>query len=209
MTEMELRRLVTDLAEHYAEMHVAEWDPTLMKMIDIYNAHTPLARNIKYYPDLGGWCMLFVSVLYIQTGLAKLIHTEIGPWECMQEAKKRGRFRKPQEYVPAPGDLIFYEYKLTALDGTKKVQHHVGICTNADSSVIYTTEGNVQNQVLMLAHKPDDDTILGFWDVDFASLVKKDPEIPGLPDEDGDYILHGIVQDNNKAFIWKDETDEI
>ena len=147
MTEMELRRLVTDLAEHYAEMHVAEWDPTLMKMIDIYNAHTPLARNIKYYPDLGGWCMLFVSVLYIQTGLAKLIHTEIGPWECMQEAKKRGRFRKPEEYVPAPGDLIFYHWECTDEGDCVAWSDHVGIVVGTAGDFIKVIEGNYGDAV--------------------------------------------------------------
>lgn len=205
MTELELRRTVTDLAEHYAAGNIYEWSAGLEKMIRTYNEHLPLARNYKYVKE-GGWCMLFCSVLYIETGLADLIQTEVGPWEAMQADKEAGRFREPRTYIPQPGDLVYFYYQ--DKDVTGKVinsWYHVAVCTNADENVIYTTEGNVQDRVLMLAHRPDDPTICGFCAPDFASKIRPEIDgltIPPLPDATGIYMLSGAVNGKSKELLW-------
>lgn len=44
MTEIELRRTVTDLAEYYAKSGaIYEWSAGLNKLISVYNDHLPLA----------------------------------------------------------------------------------------------------------------------------------------------------------------------
>lgn len=208
MTEMELRRIITNLAEHYAKSGtIYEWTAGLNKMIKEYNEHKPLARNYAYKKE-GGWCMLFASVLYIESGMADLIQTEVGPWEAMQADKAAGRFRRAGEYVPKPADLIYYYYETK--DAAGKVidaWYHVGVVTNADSSVIYSTEGNVENRVMMLKHDPADRTIAGFCAPDFASLVEKELEdlpliLPPLPDESGIYTLQGLVSGDMKEVTW-------
>lgn len=200
MTENELRRLVTDLAEHYAESgSIYEWSAGLDKLIKLYNEHQPLARGYKYKKD-GGWCMLFVSVLFIETGLSDLIQTEVGPWEAMQADREAGRFREPG-YIPKPGDLIYYYYKDKDAAGKVNAWYHVGVVTNADANIIYSTEGNVQDRVLMLAHKPDDKTIAGFCAPDFASKVKKDVTLPELPQKAGTYTLKALVTEPGKGEV--------
>lgn len=205
MTELELRRTVTDLAEYYAKGGaIYEWSAGLNKLIRVYNDHLPLARNYKYVKE-GGWCMLFVSALYIEAGLSDLIQTEVGPWEAMQADKKAGRFREPG-YIPKPGDLVYYYYqKKDAAGKVVDSWYHVGICTNADNSVIYTTEGNVEDRVLMLAHDPADPTIAGFCAPDFASKIR--PQIDGLtvppiPDETGTYTLSANNNGSEKWLSW-------
>ena len=207
MTEMELRRQITDLAEYYAKSgSIFEWSPGLDRLIEKYNSHKPLARNYAYKKE-GGWCMLFASVLYIETGMANLICTEVGPWEAMQADKKAGRFREAGTYVPKPADFIYYHYEKK--DAAGKVidsWYHVGVVTNADASVIFSTEGNVDDRVLMLAHDPADRTIEGFCAPDFASLIKPDKQLilPDLPDASGIYTLQGLVNGSGeKEVVWR------
>lgn len=205
MTEIELRRLVTDLANHYCEIGTYEWNPTLNKLIDTYNDHKPLTRNVKYKPDIGGWCGLFVSDMFILNGMADLIVTEVGAYEFMANAKKVDQWKPRGTYIPKPGDIIVYAYQTTK-DGKPYTQYHVGIVTNADASIIYTTEGNVQQRVLMKATKPDDKTILGFWAVDYASLVVPEPDIPVVPAAAGTYTLKGIRSTGGVRYEWRKDT---
>lgn len=206
MTEIELRRTVTDLAEHYAKSGaIFEWSPGLEKMIKTYNDHLPLARNYKYVKD-GGWCMLFVSDLFIETGLADIMQTEVGPYEAMKADKEAGRFRKPLEYIPQPGDIIYFYYQ--DKDASGKVinaWYHVAIVTNADANVIYTTEGNVQHRLLMLAHTPDDPTIAGFGVPDYASKIRPTIDgviIPPVPAETGIYNFAAVNNGKNIELLW-------
>lgn len=207
MTEMELRRMVTDLAEHYAKSGtIYEWSAGLDKLIKVYNEHQPLARGYKYKKD-GGWCMLFASVLFIETGMADLIQTEVGPWEAMNADKKAGRFRERGDYIPKPGDLVYYYYQTK--DASGKVidaWYHVAVCTNADSTVIYTTEGNVEHRVMMLAHVPTDKSIVGYCAPDFASLVKQEtilPNMPAVPEAFGTYTPKAVRSRDGLRYEWR------
>ena len=205
MTEIELRRTVTQLAEHYAQSGaIYEWSAGLDKMIRTYNEHIPLARNYKYVKE-GGWCMLFVSDLFIETGLSDIMQTEVGPWEAMQADKAAGRFREPKTYIPLPGDIIYYYYQDKDASGKKIAWYHVGLVTNADDTIIFSTEGNVQDRVMMLAHKPDDKTIAGFCVPDYASKIRTDINglpVPAVPDETGVYVLSAVNNGKKTAYSW-------
>lgn len=206
MKEIELRRLVTDLANHYAAIGTTEWNPTLKKLIEIYNDHRPLTRGVVYDPSIGGWCGLFVSDMFILNGMAGLIVTEVGAYEFMANAKKKDQWKPRGSYVPQAGDIIVYAFDRT-VGGKTFTQYHVGIVTNADSKVIYTTEGNVNRSVVMKAVDPADKTILGFWAVDYKSIVLPDPtEIPVIPGKVGTYTLKGIRSTGGSRYEWrKDE----
>lgn len=202
MTEIELRRLVTDLANHYCQIGTYEWNATLNKLIEVYNDHRPLTRNVTYRPEIGGWCGLFVSDMFILNGMADLIVTEVGAYEFMKNAKERDQWKPRGSYIPKPGDIIVYAFE-TRKDGKPYTQYHVEIVTNADASVVYTTGGNIQQRVMMMAHKPDDKTILGYWAVDYASMVVPEPEIPVVPAKVGTYTLKGIRSTGGVRYEWK------
>lgn len=205
MTELELRRAVTSLAEHYANAGtIYEWSAGLDKMIRTYNDHLPLARNYKYVKE-GGWCMLFVSDLFIETGLADIMQTEVGPWEAMQADKAAGRFREPKTYTPQPGDLIYYYFTDTDASGKKIGWYHVGLVTNADKNIIFTTEGNVQDRVVMMAKHPDDKAIAGFCCPDYASKIRTEIDglpVPPIPDETGIYFMTANNNGVTKTLSW-------
>lgn len=209
MTESELRNQVASLAEQYAiSGKIYEWSEGLERLIDIYNDHRPLTRGIAYKPSLGGWCALFVSDLFIETNLSELIVTEIGAYEFMVNAKAAGCWKPRGTYIPKRGDIVVYAFQAVK-DGKEYTQYHVGLCTNASAkdNIIYTTEGNVQDRVLMLAHQPSDKTILGYWAVDYASAVTPDTisvsELPAPPKRNGTYTLTAVVSNNATTFKWE------
>lgn len=205
MTEQELRDKVAGLAEYYAKKgDVYEWSPELERLIEVYNNHKPLTRGIAYKPELGGWCALFVSDLFIETDLSDLIVTEIGAYEMMANAKACGQWKARGTYIPKRGDIIVYAYQTTK-DGKPYTQYHTGLVTNSSESVVYTTEGNVQDRVLMLAHAPSDKTILGYWAVDYASKATKEipvKELPCPPSKTGTYTLKAVVSNNATTYKW-------
>lgn len=207
MTENELRDKVASLAEQYAiSGKIYEWSEGLERLIKIYNDHRPLTRGIAYKPSLGGWCALFVSDLFIETDLSNLIVTEIGAYEMMANAKAWNQWKPRGSYIPKRGDIIVYAFQTTK-DGKPYTQYHTELVTSADSSVINTTGGNVQQRVMMMAHKPDDKTILGYWAVDYASAATPDSisvsELPAPPKKTGTYKLTAVVSNNATTFKWE------
>lgn len=207
MTENDLRNKVAGLAESLAMQDIHEWNAKLDELIKIYNDHRPLTRNIAYKPELGGWCGLFVSDLFIMTDLSDLIVTEIGAYEFMSNAKARNQWKPRGSYVPRRGDIIVYAYQTTR-DGQPYTQYHVGLVTNADTKTVYTTEGNVQDRVLMLAHNLSDKTILGYWAVDYASAVTPETTIdwsifPPVPTKNGTYTPQVVVSNGKARGIFK------
>lgn len=192
MTERELRMLVVDMANHYAEIGTVEGGPTCNKLVDIYNNHQPLARGVKYSYDIGGWCGVFVADMFILTGLSDLIVTECGAWEYKDNARKAGQWKAKGSYIPKSGDIIVYSYQAYKPDGKAYTQYHVGIVTNADANIVYTTEGNVADRVQMLAHQPNDKTIEGYWAVPYDKKVVVEEGIPAIPKEQGEYSLRAV-----------------
>lgn len=206
MTESELRNKVASLAEQYAiSGKIYEWSEGLERLIDIYNNHKPLTRGIAYKPSLGGWCALFVSDLFIENDLADLMVTEIGAYEMMANAKLWNQWMPRGTYIPKRGDIIVYAYQ-TIKDGQPYTQYHTEIVTSADSNVVNTTGGNIQDRVMMMAHKPDDKTILGYWAIDYAKKAEEDKpltEIPTPPKKNGTYTLKATVSNNATVIKWE------
>lgn len=206
MTENELRNKVAGLAESYAQSgKVYEWSEELERLIDVYNNHRPLTRGIAYKPSLGGWCALFVSDLFIENDLSDLMVTEIGAYEMMANAKAWGQWKPRGTYIPKRGDIIVYAFQTTR-DGQPYTQYHTEIVTSADANVINTTGGNVQDRVMMMAHKPDDKTILGYWAIDYASKATDNvpiTELPAPPIKNGTYSLKAVVSNNKTTYKWE------
>lgn len=205
MTEIEIRNQIASFAEECAKSgKIITGSEELQELIDEYNKYRPLARNLEYSYKLGGWCELFADVCYIHNDAASIITPEIGPWEAIQAAKKAGIWKPKGTYIPKRADKIYYYYTTKDEKGNVvDAWYHVGIVTNADDSVIYSTEGNIQGRVLMLSHKPTDKTIVGYIAPDFSPLVSEDilVRIPAPPKANGTYNFTAVV--SNKKFDLK------
>ena len=123
-----------------------EADGSHKKIIDIYNAHTPLARGYKVkYTD--AWCATFVSAVAIQAGLAAIVPIECGCGQMVELYKKKGCWVEDDKYVPIPGDIIFYDWEDTGWGDNKGWPDHVGIVEKVANNQITVIEGNYSNSV--------------------------------------------------------------
>lgn len=118
-----------------------ESDGSHKTIIDIYNAHTPLARNYKVkYTD--SWCMTFVSACFINVGLADLCPLECSCGNAIAKAKDMGIWQEDGGIVPNIGDLIMYDW-----DKKDGWPEHVGIVEKVSGSTITVIEGNKSDAV--------------------------------------------------------------
>lgn len=206
-TEDKLRTKIMDIANFYAVNETYEWNDRLNELIEVYNTHKPLTRNIKYSKDMNpnGWCALFVSAVYILAGLSDLIVTEIGAWEFKDNAKKCGEWKSRESgYIPKRGDIVVYSWDAVK-DSKKYTQYHVGIITNSDASINYSTEGNVASRVMMIATPPNDKRIEGYWAVNFeeyAAKLEREMILPVIPKKAGVYDLRCEVMEDGKSEVY-------
>lgn len=112
------------------------------EILNVYNAHRPLARNYAIKPS-DEWCDCFVSACAIKAGAVSLIGTEVGCEEHVAIFKKLGIWVEDGTVVPEPGHIILYNWdkKTQPNDGRSD---HIGYVEEVDLAlgVIYAIEGN-------------------------------------------------------------------
>lgn len=140
---MTLRQKVVNTAVSY--LGCKESDGSHKKIIDLYNAHTPRARGYKVkYTD--AWCATFGSAVAIQLGLTDIIPTECSCVEQIELFKKLGAWVERDDYIPSPGDWVFYDWNAKKGECTG-APDHVGIVVSVSGKTIRVIEGNYDNQV--------------------------------------------------------------
>jgi len=116
------------------------------KIIDIYNAHKPLAVGYKVqYWD--AWCDTTVSVVFIKLNATDLIGgTECGVERHIQLFKKKGIWEEDGNVTPTPGAIICYNWE----DDTQPndgFADHIGIVEKVEGNNITVIEGNFNDAV--------------------------------------------------------------
>lgn len=179
MTEQELRNLVVKTASKYIGCS------TNKNIVDIYNAHTPLARGYKVrYTD--AWCATFASVVGIVCGLTEIMPTECGCPKMIALYKALGRWLESDSYIPAPGDLIMYDWQDTGKGDNAGNPDHVGIVEKVDNGVITVIEGNYSKTVKRRILAVNGKYIRGYCLPDYESIAtttnteEKEMQIPTL-----------------------------
>ncbi len=143
-------------------------DDTHKAIIDIYNDHTPLAQGyVVQYSDK--WCAAFVSTVAIQCELTELIPTECGCQRQIGLFEDMGRWEENDEYVPLPGDIIYYSTEGSDSDENTGWSDHVGIVCGTFGSCIKVIEGNVAGAVAVRYIFVGDASICGYGLPDYAS----------------------------------------
>lgn len=123
-----------------------ESDGSHRKIIDIYNAHRPLARGYRVrYTD--AWCAIFVSACAIRTGMTNIIPTECGCGEMVRLFQKLGEWDENDARVPRPGDIIFYDWQDSGRGNSTGTPDHVGIVEKVFGITITVIEGNKNDAV--------------------------------------------------------------
>lgn len=168
MTELELRRKFVDTAISYLGCN--EKDGSHKKIIDIYNAHKPLARNYRVrYTD--AWCATFVSSVAIQCGLTAIIPTECSCYYMIRLHKTLKTWIEDDSYVPEIGDIIMYDWDDNGSGDNIGSPDHVGIVTEVADDGIKVIEGNYRNKVGYRKLMVNGENIRGYCVPNYKSLA--------------------------------------
>lgn len=131
-----------------AEKHLGanEADESHRPIIDLYNAHQPLAQDyVVQYSD--SWCATFVSAMAIEENLTDRIPTECSCQRQISLLQDLGRWQEQDTYVPLPGDLIYYDWDEWGLGDSQGWADHVGIVVGTKGPFIKSIEGNWKDSV--------------------------------------------------------------
>lgn len=166
--EKELRLEVVQTAESW--LGAKESDGSHQEIIDIYNAHTPLARGYKVtYTD--AWCATFDSVVAIQCGLTDIIPTECGCDPQIALFQAMNCWEEDDAYVPLPGDLIFYHWNCLEQEDCTDSTDHVGFVVGTAGPFIKVIEGNRNNDVSYRYTRVDAAHIRGYGLPDYSMQI--------------------------------------
>lgn len=123
-----------------------ESDGSFKSIIDIYNAHKPLARGYKVkYTD--HWCATFISALAIQCNATNIIPTECGCGQMIALFQKLGCWVEDDSYVPSVGSILFYDWGDSGKGDCTGWSDHVGIVEKVSGNTITVIEGNYNEAV--------------------------------------------------------------
>lgn len=185
-----------------------ESNGTHKKIIDVYNAHKPLARGyaVKYTDS---WCATFVSAVAIKCGATNIIPTECGCEKQIELFKKLGVWIENENRVPAAGNIIYYHWDDNGTGDCKGFANHVGIVQKVVDKTIYVIEGNYNNAVGVRKIAINAKGIRGFATPKYDKEVVKTDNKPEeyaktavdwaiknkilLGTENGDYMLHSNI----------------
>ena len=140
-----------------------ESDKSHKEVLDVYNAHKPLARGYKMKVT-DAWCACFVSACAIKCEATHLIPTEVGCGKMIDLFKAKGIWVENDAHKPSPGDIIFYDWEDSGKGDNTGGANHVGIVETepkADGS-FYVIEGNISDKVGRRSMKVNGKYIRGY-----------------------------------------------
>ena len=176
MTETQIREKVVAAAREWIGYNEA--DGSHRQIVDVYNAHRPLARGYALkYTD--AWCAGFVSAVAIKCGLTDIMPTEVGVGEMIKLYQRLGRWKESDSYVPKPGDVIMYAWGDNGVGDCTSGASHVGIVVSCDGKTITVIEGNKSDAVGYREIAVNGRYIRGFGLPDYASkATEAEPTTP-------------------------------
>ena len=166
MTETELRQKVVSTA--LAWLGTREYSAKHQEMLDIYNAQRPLPRGTRMLASWP-WCAAFVSTVSLQCGLRGIMPTECGCPGMVRLYQEIGRWVEDDDYIPSPGDVIFYDWQDTGYGDNAGQPDHVGIVASCNGQTMTIIEGNCDNAVKTRALAVNARFIRGYGCPDYAS----------------------------------------
>lgn len=148
-----------------------EEDGSHKKIIDLYNAHQPLAMDYEVqYSD--SWCATFVSAAAISCDLTQIIPTECGCERQIALFQALGRWEESDSLIPLPGDLIYYDWNMEKKGECTGWADHVGIVVGTKWPFLKVLEGNYKDSVDYHYLLLNDVQIRGFARPDYAGFLQ-------------------------------------
>ena len=177
-----------------------ESDGSHKKIIDIYNTIRPLPRGYKLtYWD--AWCASTVSAAAKACDALDIIPAECSCPYMISHAQKNGTWVEADNYVPAPGDIIMYDWQDFGSGDNRGGADHVGVVEKVSGNDMTIIEGNYSNSVKRRSLKVNGRYIRGYiapkFDAD--SGIEDEPVVPAAPAPVDEYTLTQFVKDVQKA----------
>lgn len=140
MNEQQLRQKVADTIS--AWVGSTRGSAGHKEILQIYNAHTPLARGYKVQQG-DAYCATTVSATWIKCGIADYTGTECGVGQFVEIAKAKGIWVENDAYTPKIGDAVCYDWQDSGAGDNLGWPDHIGIVTAVTGSTFTVTEGNI------------------------------------------------------------------
>lgn len=167
--EAVLRLRVVETAQQY--LGCCEADGSHIAILDIYNAHEPLAMGYVVQPT-DSWCAAFVSAVAIECKLTGIIPTECGCQRQIALLEEIGAWEEQDCTIPLPGDLIYYDWDETNYGECTGWSDHVGIVVGTKWPFVKVIEGNKDDMVTYRMLLLNDKKIRGFGMPDYEGSAK-------------------------------------
>ncbi len=148
-----MRNTIVNEAKKY--LGVKEGSYNHKHIIDTYNQITPLPQGYKMSVK-EPWCATFVSFVFASVKALDLLQPECSCGRMIEKAKTMGIWQEKNDYVPAPGDILLYDWDCK--DGWPD---HVGIVTHV-GEYMEIIEGNYCGEVKLRGVRFNDPVIRGF-----------------------------------------------
>lgn len=170
-TEKQIREQVVAIAK--AWLGCKESNGTHKQIIDVYNAHKPLARGyaVKY---TDAWCATYASAVAIKAGLTDIIPTECSCSKLIELAKKLGIWVENDAYIPEAGDFVEYDWDDNGVGDNTGNPDHIGMVVSVSGKTITVIEGNKNNAVEYREIAVNGKYIRGFIAPNYASKATKE-----------------------------------
>lgn len=123
-----------------------EGEKNHLKILDIYNSHTPLAQGYTVTPE-DNWCAAFVSAVAISCQMTDIIPTECGCQRQIALFRDINAWVEADTYMPLPGDIIYYSSRGDYLAENTGWSDHVGIVVGTWGPFLQVVEGNLSDSV--------------------------------------------------------------
>ena len=181
MTEIELRERVCAQARSWLGRQEA--DGSHREIIDVYNQIIPRPRGYRLRYD-DAWCAGFVSAVAKALGLTAWIYPECGCGHMIECYRKAGRWMEDDAWLPAAGDVIFYDWQDSGAEDNRGNPDHVGLVLAVDGEQITVIEGNCGKTVATRIVQRNGRYIRGYGLPDYAAAAmaltgSEEPEICG------------------------------
>ena len=178
MTENQRRARV--VAQANAWLGLGESDGSHREILAVYNAIRPLPRGYAMR-DTDPWCAAFVSAVGAACGFTARLYPECACGEMLRLYERAGRFEENDAAVPAPGDVIFYDWQDSGRGDCRGEPDHVGLVCAVEGETLEIIEGNRSDRVSLRHLALDAPCIRGYGKPDYESEDAAAPAAPAAP----------------------------
>ena len=168
-------------------------------------------RTSDYYGV--NWCAVFISWLFNQVnGLDKyMIKTDGAGTVARLSDGKYGKWYEPNKITPREGDIVMFRWGGSYTD--KYHSDHLGYVYYADSSYIYTVEGNTGSNsadystVMYKQYSKTNGVINGYYRPYYNQKEEKEMNFKKGDKSDGVLAYKSLLQQGQKLGIIKSKVD--